>query len=74
MYFPFGIRTHREGTMMLIALPLFFVLRPVNDADTSCALWLAEVLNTGVGFSGYRRFALPAFAGVPVPGQRSGWS
>jgi hypothetical protein len=47
MYFPFGIRTRREGTMMLIALSLFFSLRPVSDADTSCALWSAEVLNTG---------------------------
>ena len=26
MYFPFGIRTRREGTMMLIALSLFFLL------------------------------------------------
>jgi hypothetical protein len=61
MYFPFGIRTHREGTMMLIALPLFFVLRPVNDADTSCALWLAEVLNTGGASADTGGLLSPAF-------------
>jgi hypothetical protein len=66
MYFPFGIRTRREGTMMLIALSLFFSLRPVSDADTSSALWSAEVLNTGGGFSGYRRFAVACVPDDPI--------
>jgi len=70
MHFPFGIRPRREGTIMPTALPLVFLLGPVSGADTSsilqCVSRLAEVLNTGGGFSGYRRFALPAFEGVPV--------
>ena len=34
MHFPYGIRTRQEGTMMLTALPLLFLLRPVSGADT----------------------------------------
>jgi hypothetical protein len=53
--------------MMLIALPLFFLLRPVSGADTSCAsCGSAEVLNTSGGFSGYRRFAVAYLPDDPV--------
>ena len=64
MHFPYGIRTRQEGTMMLTALRLFscrglsavLTLHPYHGYRGS-----AEVLNTGVGFSGLWRFAPPAF-------------
>jgi hypothetical protein len=66
MYFPFGIRTRREGTMMLIALPLFFLPRPVSGADISCALRLGGGSKYRRGFSGYRRFAVACVPDDPV--------
>jgi len=66
MYFPFGIRTHREGTMMLIALSLFFLLRPVSGADISCAWRLGGGSKYQRGFSGYRRFAVACAPDNPM--------
>jgi len=66
MYFPFGIRTRREGTMMLIALSLFFLLRPVRGADISCAWRLGGGFKYRRGFGGYRRFAVACVPDDPM--------